>query len=79
MRARASKPGGQFFWGTSFGPISEQRSVSYSLPADGQFHEVFVDLTQHPEWRGAVRHVRVDFAGGKGDTVEIEWIRVVTK
>jgi len=79
IRARVSKPGGGFFWGTSFGPIAPAREVQLNLPADGQFHEVFVDLTAHPEWRGVIKQLRVDFGGGAGDTAEVEWVKVVRR
>ena len=79
IRARVSKPGGQFFWATDAGPIAPARSVEWGLPADGQFHEVTVDLTGHPEWHGVIKQLRVDFSGGPGDKAEIEWVKVVRK
>ena len=79
LRARTSKPGGGFFWGTDSGPVGPAREVQFALPADGQFHDAFVDVTKHPEWKGVIRQIRVDFVGGKGDTVEIEWVRVVRR
>ena len=79
IRARVSNPNCEFFWATNFGPLAPAREVQFNLPADGQFHEVFVDLSAHPEWRGVIKQLRVDFGGGPGDTAEIEWVKVVRK
>jgi hypothetical protein len=79
VRLRGTKPGGQFYWATDAGGFSPARSASFAVAADGQFHDVFVDLTNHPEWRGTIRQVRVDFGGGKGDTAELQWVKAVPR
>lgn len=78
-RLRVSKPGGQFYWGTDAGGITAERNASFSVPADGQFHEVSVDLTSHPQWQGVIRQLRVDPSGEAGDTVEVQWIKLVKR
>jgi hypothetical protein len=79
VRVRASKPDGRFFWANNNGGFAPAREVGISFPADGQFHDVAVDLTAHPEWTGTIRQVRVDFNGNVGDTGELQWVRVVKK
>jgi hypothetical protein len=78
-RLRVSKAGGQFYWGTDAGGITAERNATFSVPADGQFHEVSVDLTSHPQWQGIIRQVRVDPSGEAGDTVEVQWIKLVKR
>jgi len=78
-RLRGTKPGGQFYWATDAGGFSPARSASFSVSADGQFHDVYVNLTKHPEWRGTIRQIRVDFNGGKGDTAELRWVKVIRR
>lgn len=78
-RLRVSKPGGQFYWGTDAGGIAQERNVGFTVPTDGQFHDVTVDLTSHPQWRGIIRQLRFDPAGVEGDTVEVQWIKLLKR
>lgn len=76
LKLRVSKPGGQIFWATDSGGFAPERSLSFHVPADGQFHEVTVDLSQSPEWKGTVRQVRLDFAGG---VAELQWVKLAPR
>lgn len=79
VRLRAAKTAGQFFWATDAGSLAPERSVGFTVPADGQFHEVTVDLSSHPGWRGIIRQVRLDPPGEAGDTVEVQWVKLVKR
>ena len=80
MRIRCTKPGGQIFWATDVGGgFAPARSAEFSFPADGQFHDVTIDLTGQPEWKGNVQGLRIDFNDGPGGTAELQWVKVVRK
>ena len=80
LSIRCTKPGGQIFWATDVGGgFAPERSANFDFPADGQFHEVTIDLTGNPEWRGNVQGLRVDFNDGPGGTAELQWAKVVRK
>jgi hypothetical protein len=78
LRARATAPGGEAFFATDTGGMSPQRERSLDLAGDGQFHEVTVDLRDHPEWKGTITQLRLDF-GGAPCRVEIDWIRMLKR
>ncbi len=78
FRARATAPGGEVFFGNDKGGPSPLRERAFQLPADGQFHEVKVDLRDHPEWSGTITRLRLDFAGPPCQ-VEIDWIRMLKR
>jgi len=72
-----SLPVGQVFWVREDDPHwSESKSVKFPLPTDGQWHELKIDLSQSPEWRGVVTQIRFDPGGGTGITVEIDFVRL---
>jgi hypothetical protein len=77
FRARATAPGGQVFFTTDEGGLSADRQVSFHLPADGQFHDVRVEMTGNPLWKGTVRQIRLDFMDAPC-AVELDWIRIPT-
>jgi hypothetical protein len=80
MSIRCTKPGGQIFWATDVGGgIAPARSAEFSFPADGQFHEVTIDLTGNPEWKGNIQALRIDFNDGPGGTAELQWVKVLRK
>ena len=74
FRARATGQGGQLFFSNQNGGFSPDRSISFDLPADGQFHEVTLDLRGNAEWKGLITRLRLDFAGPPCD-VELDWVR----
>jgi hypothetical protein len=76
FRARATAPNGQLFFATDSGGFGEARSRAFTLPADGAFHEVRMDLRDHPEWKGTITQFRLDFAGPPCH-VEIDWVRML--
>lgn len=76
FRAKATRPDGQVFFGTDAGGFAPERSRAFTLPADGQFHEVRVDLRDHPEWKGLIHQLRLDFASAPCE-VAIDWIRML--
>jgi hypothetical protein len=41
-------------------PIGENRRVDFRWTANGARQTVRVDLAAHPEWRGAIAHLRID-------------------
>jgi len=76
FRAKATREGGQFFFSSEKGGFAPERSQPYHLPADGEFHEVTINLSKHPEWTGMINRLRLDF-GGPPCTVEIDWVRLM--
>jgi len=78
LRAKATAPGGGIFFATDSGGMSPQRERGFDLPGDNQFHEVTVDLRDHPEWKGTITQLRLD-VGGAPCRVEIDWIRMLKR
>jgi hypothetical protein len=78
FRATATAPGGEVFFATDSGGLSPQRERAFALPADGQFHEVTIDLADHPEWKGTITQLRLDFAGPPC-RVEIDWVKLLKR
>ncbi len=76
FRVRVTKPGGQLFFANARGGFAPERSRSFEVPADGQFHEVRLDMSDHAEWTGLVNQIRLDF-GSAPCTAELEWVRLV--
>ncbi len=74
--ASATRPGGQLFFATERGGFSQEQSRSFDLPADGAFHEVKLDLSDHKAWTGSVRQLRLDFAAAPCE-VRLQWVRVL--
>ncbi|MCS7192459.1 MAG: hypothetical protein NZ937_05700 [Armatimonadetes bacterium] len=70
-------PIGQVFWIREDDPKwSESKSVRFPLPTDGQWHELRVDLSQSPEWKGVITQIRLDPGSGVGIIVEFDFIRL---
>lgn len=76
LRVRATRPGGELFFATDKGGFARSRSVGFHVPADGEFHEVRLDLSQHPEWTGLVMQLRLDFAAAPCKA-EVDWVRLL--
>lgn len=74
FRAKATCRGGQLFFSNEEGGFAPIRSVAFDLPADGQFHEVTLDLSRHAQWKGLITRLRLDFAAAPCD-VELDWVR----
>jgi len=72
-----AQPIGQVFWVREDDPKwSESKSVRFPLPIDGQWHELRVDLTQSPEWKGIITQLRLDPGSGEGIIVELDYVRL---
>ena len=72
-----AQPIGQVFWVREDDPNwSESKSIRFPLPTDGQWHELKVDLTQSPEWKGTITQLRLDPGSGTGITVELDYVRL---
>ncbi|MHC4249878.1 MAG: sulfatase [Planctomycetota bacterium] len=70
MRSR-TRGGGQLFWGKRF---HRDRSAVFHVKHDGEWHDYEARI---PE-RGALQRLRLDPGAGAG-TVEIDWMRLVSK
>lgn len=71
---QASNGRAQLFWKTYAEPhFAEERSLTFDLPCDGQWHTTTVDVASHPQWRGTITGLRWDpVPGGRpGD-----WVRL---
>ncbi|GBC98079.1 hypothetical protein HRbin17_00574 [bacterium HR17] len=72
-----AQPIGQVFWTRDDDPQwSESKSVKFPLPIDGQWHELRVDLSGSPEWRGTITQLRLDPGSGAGIVVELDFVRL---
>ncbi|MFA0776127.1 MAG: hypothetical protein THHGLFOP_001655 [Candidatus Fervidibacter sp.] len=72
-----AQPIGQVFWVREDEPNwSESKSVRFPLPTDGQWHELRIDLTQSPEWKGTITQLRLDPGSGAGIVVELDYVRL---
>jgi len=68
---------GQIFWVREDDPKwSESKSVKFPLPTDGQWHELKVDLSQSPEWKGTITQIRLDPGSGTGISMELDYVRL---
>ena len=50
----------QLFWRTTTAPASENNSVRFDVPGDGQWHTHWVSLADCPYWTGLVTSLRFD-------------------
>ncbi|NLH98507.1 MAG: hypothetical protein GX446_03340 [Chthonomonadales bacterium] len=69
--------GGQFYWTTAASPaFDEQKVFPFTFPADGEWHEVSVPVTNHPHWRGQiVTGLRIDPVNAANVSFAIDWVR----
>jgi hypothetical protein len=57
--------GGQLFWTTDASPaFDEEKSVHFPVQPDGQFHDVALQVGEHPLWKGTITALRVDPTSG---------------
>lgn len=66
----------QLFWRTDRLKENEATQISFDIPADGQWHEHCLDVTQNPRWRGRVRRLRLDPTNRPGIRFAIDHIRL---
>ena len=72
-----AQPVGQGFWVRQDDPHwSEGKSLRFPLPTDGQWHEVQVDFSASPEWKGTITQIRLDLGSGTGIVVELDYVRL---
>lgn len=67
------------FWRTRTSPHwGEDKHVDVPVPADGQWHELEVDLSDQRLWTGTVEQLRLDIEPAEvaaGTTLDVDWIR----
>lgn len=72
-----AQPIGQIFWIREDDPNwSESKSIRFPLPADEQWHELRIDLSQSPEWKGTITQLRLDPGSGAGIGLELDYVRL---
>lgn len=53
--------GGQLYWLTNTSAQwSDDRCMDYETPADGKFHDIYVGVGRHPEWKDTITALRID-------------------
>lgn len=73
----AKQPKAQLFWKTLNDPhFSVQRSISFDLKNDGEFHEYEIHLAREGNYEGTITQIRFDPvpSGGEGEYIKIERI-----
>lgn len=77
VRMRSSAGGfAQFFWGTDAEPsYHPDRSVTFSVVADGAYHFYALDMSTHAQWAGkGIRALRIDPTSIEGAEIAIDFI-----
>lgn len=70
-------PIGQIFWvRADDARWDERKSLRFSLPTDGRWHTITVNLRRSPEWKGVITQLRFDPGTGKGIIVGIDFLRL---
>jgi hypothetical protein len=66
------------FWRSTKSPgWGPDKEVQADLPADGEWHEVTFDLSEHPLWSAKILQIRLDVEGGgvaPGTVLEVDWV-----
>ncbi len=82
LKARVRLTAGRelgLFWRCTKSPgWGPDKEVHTAVPADGQWHEVTFDLSQHPLWAGTVTQLRLDVEPAdvpEGTVLEVDWLR----
>ncbi len=78
LRVRGQGSGAwQFYWGTQEEPdFSEARVLNFTVPMDGEWHEVVIPVGEHPRWRGqTIIAIRLDPGNAPDTQAQIDWIR----
>jgi hypothetical protein len=69
------------FWRSTVSPgWGPDKEAKVDVPADGAWHEVTFDLSQHALWSGKVTQIRLDLEPADvpaGTTLEVDWVRPV--
>ncbi|GEM_PF-6214267 len=74
---QGTQPIGQVFWIRADDPNwSESKSLRFPLPTDGQWHELKVDLSKSPEWKGIIIQLRFDPGSGSGIVLELDYVKL---
>ncbi|MCS7254384.1 MAG: hypothetical protein RMK18_08305 [Armatimonadota bacterium] len=63
IRLRTTVNGnGQFYWATEASPnFAEDKVIRFSIKPDGEFHDVILDVSAHPLWKGhIITAIRLD-------------------
>lgn len=81
LRLTAEAPGaepehGQLYWSTDRFAESGATQADFTIPADGHWHELVLDVASNPRWRGRITRLRFDPCERPGVTVEIDWLRL---
>jgi len=76
VEMRTSKPERpQLFWSTTTARVSENNSVRFDVPGDGQLHAHWVELGRVPYWTGLITGLRFDPVNAPGVEFEIRSLR----
>jgi len=68
---------GQIFWITEEEKNwSEERSKSFQLLPDGEFHEYEINLSKEKNWKGRIRQMRFDPTNAPAE-MELDWFKTL--
>ena len=68
----------QLFWITQEAPAwNEPKSTAFSLVADGNDHVYAISLHDNPNWKGAIRQLRLDPTNAAQAEFYIDYIRLI--
>jgi len=66
----------QFFWTTdSQGDFSEDKSVTFPVIADGNYHDYVLNVSANPRWTGRITAIRLDPCNDAGAVIRIRHIK----
>jgi len=74
---RTHDTGARLFWRTHSEPgFIEQRSISFEIHPDEQYHTYEIDLSSSAHYKGAITGLRLDpvSTGHEGDYIKIDYI-----
>jgi hypothetical protein len=66
----------QIFWSTRTSAQSEDNSIRFPIKVDGEWHEITLDLSLNPHWRGVITRLRFDPGEHPGVTIQVKSLRV---
>jgi hypothetical protein len=70
--------GAEFYWTTSDSPsFAEDKTAKIAIRGDGEFHDYFFEVGDHPMWRGkTITAIRLDpMSGATAAEIKIDFIR----
>ena len=80
MKSSAQGGAGEAYFKTDEKPVySEKRVVPFDIEHDGAFHDYRVYMAHHPEWKGTINGIRLDFRDvvtGETSTMDFDEIRL---